>query len=1125
MGVNVISCLVSDGRSPSRKPNYGAPCFQRASSSSSNQNNHEPDTAAAAVPSTRRSGRICASEMKKSGCSSTVGAGAWFSLSVLCSVVPHLNLVEAYKMQAGKIGTKSKSTAGAAAKKQAYYKKMQAGAGAATKKSKSKAGAAAQKQAHKKMQAGEGTQSKSKAGAAAESQAARRVQTEMGRTKSKSKFKAGAAAEKVKAEKVKALAGARTTEAKSSKAATAKTKRSSTITSTTKTRTTSLLQRKQSEREKQKEKERHLRLLVSALKDDDAAASTSKNKTADEGEQDSACCGGGVNDESTSEDEDATNPTNETVKAVTSPSRGGGGGGSTTSFSPKDKDVDTTCENEAGAEIAAPYCPEIDTECRELDGKNFFQADPLIGQEENASELNENTKQQHPPMRHMPDLSALALSVGSTHAYVAHVGVMRGLVQLRDDEITQLLDEKHGAAAGESNHAAESLFPPEDGDTSAEKLKTLLGDDNFMLTSYPAYLYGASGGSWLASLLFYSSGNNTDGSLLNTADYKSDDAQQVWDDFKALYTSTLSKTDTSANDNLKTNAGLLDLFLTSSHQKGVDGKGSELNSDLLLDILLTTPKYGGLARFWANFVNRAFFQAVEQTVDKDKTLPLWHFPSPEDELLRKNTLQPYVVTTVTLLRELLCGTACEKEDFFLLLQEHTPYGVGQVNLGNNEDLYGFFPRKCLQYTMPPEDNSGDRGRYRHMTPAWSAAWSSTVLTGPVDGIYQNLEGFLKQALAHLIPMTTYTVQTAYDDDIDTPAPNSVQNAERYMVGDGGFVDSTSIPACLRRGMKRIVAVMAEDGGLNADLHGYANLMEEGDDGSHVEDEGDDEQDPPPAGTTTCNLELVNQVPISLRALFGFSDNFLDPKTGLWDKLIHDYGMVYTRNQVFHEDDLCPVIRALVENEHNGYVQTFELTTVENEHYGIPEGHNVVITFFLLYATLPPAPTQGALNLAVPPGYAELFKDVAELASYDIAVTTHRGSVDEFAAATGMLSTFITSADEHVASSGANSGSTTVVNATEELAKIQLVPQADLNLTAQVQRQLHRATSIDWFADVVVNSAKKFARAFFLSHMATWITLHEENKKHFVFDADTVKNSGVVLTLPLPVDEAETDSSV
>ncbi|CAD7972736.1 unnamed protein product [Amoebophrya sp. A120] len=750
----------------------------------------------------------------------------------------------------------------------------------------------------------------------------------------------------------------------------------------------------------------------------------------------------------------------------------------------------------SGAPQVAAFDPRVHHQCKQLDEQGHFGPETTTGLDD-VTALNEMAKKQNPAMRHMPDLSALALSVGSTHAYVVHTGVMRALVRQRDYELVQ------GPLTT----------------TDAAILENRWGTD-FILKSYPAYVFGASGGSWFLSAFFYSSEeNNSDQSLLDGDEFGvlyGRDLQPSFTDPATVWSAFTQRHGAGplhdSKHVLKTGAGVLDLFLTTSHQQGLDGTGREMSADMLMEVFMNAKKYGGLARVWANFVHRTYFQGLEQTTDPTAVLPLFEFSAPPDQLLRNNTLLPYVITTVTLMRDMDCAHHSCRDDMPFLVQEHTPYGVGQPNLGDNEGIYGFFPRQCLQLTAAP------RLAYRHMTPAWSAAWSSTVLSGPVDGLVHKINSPFIRAMAKDLPkMLTYTVQTA--ENSDTP---SIAEANRYLVGDGGNADSTSVPTALRRGMKRIVAVLANDGGLNADLHGYANLSES--------------QKRPIENWSysSCDEELVQQVPISLRALFGYTDNHVDPNTSESEKLFEKFGMVYTKNQVFAKADLCPVVRWLVAiREKNGYVATFELTTVRNDHFGIPEGHVVVITFMLLFHILPPAPTQGALNLAVPPGYAAWFQRGGigdQIETFPVDVSGDRDSKDERGEEMrkGMAAQIFEDSDEAAADKlgGAPEDPQTQA-AHAAMERIRLVPQENL---PKIQMQLHAATSVHWVEDVVVNSAPKFARAYLKSHMASWIALHPDNEKHFLFDIAAVKSqvrSGVAVIVNghLEVEKAAASSIV
>ena len=65
--------------------------------------------------------------------------------------------------------------------------------------------------------------------------------------------------------------------------------------------------------------------------------------------------------------------------------------------------------------------------------------------------------------------------------------------------------------------------------------------------------------------------------------------------------------------------------------------------------------------------------------------------------------------------------------------------------------------------------------------------------------------------------------------------------------------------------------------------------------------------------------------------------------------IYERSYMVDKNQVFSTDDYSKVILALqtAQSDGNGIIANFNLTTVENEWWGIPSGFEVDITFVYL----------------------------------------------------------------------------------------------------------------------------------------------------------------------------------
>ena len=136
--------------------------------------------------------------------------------------------------------------------------------------------------------------------------------------------------------------------------------------------------------------------------------------------------------------------------------------------------------------------------------------------------------------------------------------------------------------------------------------------------------------------------------------------------------------------------------------------------------------------------------------------------------------------------------------------------------------------------------------------------------------------------------------------------------------DGGDVENYALIPMLRRGAKRIVL--------------FANVI------TPLNVTWDANQRPPLGPSRAGILGGGGDMDDALAAFFGV---FMDP--------LNERGWNYRMNQIFHADDLTPLVQQLQAGARagTGAVARMNLTTISNEHWGVAGGLEVDITWVYL----------------------------------------------------------------------------------------------------------------------------------------------------------------------------------
>ena len=134
-----------------------------------------------------------------------------------------------------------------------------------------------------------------------------------------------------------------------------------------------------------------------------------------------------------------------------------------------------------------------------------------------------------------------------------------------------------------------------------------------------------------------------------------------------------------------------------------------------------------------------------------------------------------------------------------------------------------------------------------------------------------------------------------------------------LFGDGGSIENLPLISFLQRKVKKMILF------LNCDVP----------------------LQPTELWNVSSDSRKYGQVGDALPAYFGI---FIEKDSTVLDRS-YDYG----KNAVFPEKDYVPLIIALqkAQKEGNGIIATVNLTTIENEYWGISKGFQVQITFIYL----------------------------------------------------------------------------------------------------------------------------------------------------------------------------------